>query len=229
MSDIVKQQFDAAAPNYDRQRRQLIPCFDDYYGIATESVSGLSAAPRILDLGAGTGLFSSFIRSKYPGASLTLIDLSEEMLKEARSRFGNDPAVRYIAADYSSYPYTEKYDAVISSLSIHHLTHPAKRALFRTIHELLADGGCFVNADQAAGTTPYWDDYYMTQWKAAIRRSGLSSEAIEASIERRKVDINAGVQDQLKWLREAGFADSDCIYKHYSFAVFAALKSGANS
>lgn len=225
MRDIVKQHFDAVAPQYDRQRRQLIPCFDDFYGVATDWLSCAGDAPRILDLGAGTGLFSSFIRSKYPNASLTLIDLSEEMLKEARTRFGDDPLVSYIAADYTSYPYTVKYDAVISSLSIHHLTHPAKRALLRSIHELLVDGGSFVNADQAAGTTPHWDDYYMTQWQAAIRQSGLSSEAIEASIERRKVDINATVQDQLEWLREAGFADSDCIYKYHGFAVFAALKS----
>ncbi|OBZ10998.1 trans-aconitate 2-methyltransferase [Bacillus sp. FJAT-26390] len=224
MSDIVKQHFDAVAPQYDRQRRQLIPCFDDFYGIATDMVNCDNEAPRILDLGAGTGLFASFIRSKYPKASLTLIDLSEEMLKGARLRFGDDPSVSYIAADYTTYPYTGKYDAIISSLSIHHLTHPAKRALLRSIHGLLVDGGCFVNADQAAGTTPYWDNYYMTQWQTAIKQSGLANDAIEASIARRKVDINATVQDQLDWLREAGFAHSDCVYKHHGFAVFAALK-----
>lgn len=225
MSEIVKKHFDDVAPDYDRQRRQLIPCFDDFYGIAASLVSCSSDAPRILDLGAGTGLFSSFIRSKYPNASLTLIDLSEEMLKEARLRFDHDPAVSYIAADYTSYPYTEKYDAIISSLSIHHLPHSAKRALFKTIHELLIDGGIFVNADQAAGTSAYWDDHYMTKWKEAIWQSGLNAKAIEASIERRKVDINATVQDQLDWITEAGFDQSDCVYKNNGFAVFAAHKS----
>lgn len=225
MSDIVKKHFDAVAPQYDRQRRQLIPCFDDFYGIATDMVKCESDSPRILDLGAGTGLFSSFLRSKYPSASLTLIDLSEEMLKGARSRFEQDAAISYITADYSNHSYTEKYDAIISSLSIHHLTHPAKRALFRTIHGLLADGGLFVNADQAAGPSAYWEDYYMDQWKKAIWQSGLPAEAIEASIERRKVDMNATVQDQLDWLREAGFAQSDCVYKNNGFAVFAAHKS----
>ncbi|CAM4525643.1 tRNA (cmo5U34)-methyltransferase [Paenibacillus endophyticus] len=225
MSDIVKKHFDAAAPHYDRQRRQLIPCFDDFYGLATHAVACANENPRILDLGAGTGLFSSFVRSKYPSASFTLIDLSEEMLKEALARFGNDPAFSYIAADYTSYSYSGQYDAVISSLSIHHLAHPAKRALFATIHALLTDGGVFVNADQAAGATPYWDEYYMSEWLKAIRKSGLSDDAINASIERRKVDINAGVEDQLSWLSEAGFAESDCIYKHHGFAVFTAIKS----
>jgi len=224
MSENVKKQFDAVAPEYDRQRRQLIPCFDDFYSIATDLVHCKSDAPRILDLGAGTGLFSSLICKKYPNASLTLIDLSEEMLKEAQARFAANPSVKYIAADYSSHPYTEKYDAIISSLSIHHLTHPAKRALFRTIHQLLEEGGCFVNADQAAGTTSYWDHYYMTQWKEAVWQSGLPADVIEASIKRRSVDINATVEDQLRWLNEAGFVDADCLYKNNGFAVFAAFK-----
>lgn len=223
MNERMKEQFDAVAPNYDNQRRQLIPCFDDFYGIATELVNCASEAPRILDLGAGTGLFSSFIRTKYPNAELTLIDLSEEMLKVARSRFGNDPNVSYITADYSSYPYKEKYDAIVSSLSIHHLTHPAKRALFRTIYGLLEDGGCFINADQSA-STPYWNHNYMSHWEHTIRQSGLSEKAIQASIERRKSDINATVEEQLHWLSEAGLVDADCVYKNNSFVVFAAFK-----
>lgn len=228
MNENVKKQFDAVAPEYDRQRRQLIPCFDDFYSIATDLVHCDSDAPRILDLGAGTGLFSSMIRNKYPNANLTLIDLSEEMLKEAHSRFGDDPSVSYIAADYSSYPYTENYDAIISSLSIHHLSHPAKRDLFHTVHQLLKEGGSFVNADQAAGTTAYWDQYYMSQWTTAIRQSGLTTGAIEAAIQRRSVDINATVEDQLRWLSEAGFVHSDCVYKNNGFAVFAAFKRKSN-
>lgn len=225
MSDFVKKQFDAVARDYDRQRRQLIPCFDDFYGMAAAWVNCDNDAPHILDLGAGTGLFSSFIRSKYPKATLTLIDLSEEMLKEARQRFGDDQAVNYITADYAAYPFQQQFDAVISSLSIHHLPHPDKKTLFRKVHDLLIKGGTFVNADQAAGTTTFIDNYYMTQWEDAIRQSGLAAEAIEASIERRKIDLNATVHNQLEWMREAGFSDADCIYKHNGFAVFAALKN----
>ncbi|MBD2871298.1 class I SAM-dependent methyltransferase [Paenibacillus arenilitoris] len=224
MSDTVKKQFDAAARDYDRQRRQLIPCFDDFYGTAADWVRFGGTTPRILDLGAGTGLLSAFMRDKFPDAALTLIDLSDEMLKEARARFKDDPNVRYVAGDYTAYPYEERYDAVVSSLSIHHLPHEAKRALFRTVHGLLADGGVFVNADQAAGATPYFDESYMARWREEIRKSGLPAQAIDASIERRKLDINAGAFDQLQWLREAGFADCDCVYKHNGFAVFVAIK-----
>ncbi|MCR8633817.1 class I SAM-dependent methyltransferase [Paenibacillus radicis (ex Xue et al. 2023)] len=228
MGHSVKEQFDAIAKQYDRQRRQLIPCFDDFYGVAAMlafvqnfSISGI----RVLDLGAGTGLFSAFVKHKYPDAEFTLIDLSENMLQTARERFGPTSNIEYIVADYTNYDFSKTYDLVISSLSIHHLTHPGKRKLFRTVYYLLSDGGVFVNADQAMGNTTYVDTYYKQQWEAAIQLSGLSNESIAAAKERRKLDINATVNEQIVWLQEAGFADADCMYKYMDFAVFFARKT----
>lgn len=224
MSEIVKKQFDAVAQSYDFERRQLIPCFDDFYGTATRWVQCSKDAPRILDLGSGTGLFASFIRSKYPNAVLTLIDFSEEMLKEAQNRFGEDPNITYITANYTNFPFTEQYDTIISSLSIHHLTDPDKKKLFKTVFDQLADDGIFVNADQAAGSSPYFSSAFNEQWEQNVRITPLSAQAIEASIQRRKQDHNAPVQDQLAWLQSAGFETADCVYKYNEFTVFVAQK-----
>lgn len=221
-----KKLFDAVATDYDRQRRQLIPCFDAFYGMAVSLVEPVGPSPRILDLGAGTGLFASLVARTYPDAHFTLIDMSEKMLEGARARFGASRNVTYLAADYTAHSFTEPYDAVISSLSIHHLTHEAKLRLFRAIHGMLASGGIFVNADQAQGETAAMDAYYRKRWLDDIYRSGLSQAEIESAVERRKVDINAKVGDQLRWLREAGFAEADCMYKHLDFAVFFAQKAG---
>jgi tRNA (cmo5U34)-methyltransferase len=216
----VKELFDAVATEYDMQRRQLIPCFDEFYGMALSLAESASSAPRILDLGAGTGLFSGMVLQKYPAARLTLVDLSESMLDVARQRLSQVPHVEYVVADYSSCTFVEPFDIIVSSLSIHHLTHPAKRQLFSTIYRLLNEGGTFVNADQVQGHTPGMDAYYRKRWLEAIGQSGLSQEAIDASIERRQVDINAKLGDQLLWLEQAGFAEVDCMYKYLDFAVF---------
>ncbi|WP_248924623.1 class I SAM-dependent methyltransferase [Paenibacillus hamazuiensis] len=220
MDSSVKKLFDAVARDYDRQRRQLIPCFDDFYGTALSLVESESPAPRIIDLGAGTGLFSGMVLQKYPNASLTLMDLSDKMLEGARERFRGAGNVKYVVGDYSDFAFSETYDIVISSLSIHHLTHPAKRQLFATIYKFLREGGIFVNADQCQGNSAYTDQVYRRRWLAAIHESGLSQQAIDASIERRKVDINAKVSDQIAWMEEAGFSDVDCMYKNLDFAVF---------
>jgi len=224
MDRNVKKLFDAGAEGYDRQRRQLIPCFDDFYGMALSLVETDIPSPRILDLGAGTGLFANFVLQKYLEAKLTLIDFSDKMLEGAKQRFGQTANVQYIAADYSKYNFTESYDVVISSLSIHHLIHEEKKNLFASLFHALRPGGIFVNADQVRGRTPQTDAYYKQRWLAAVSASGLPQEAINASIERRKLDINATEEEQIQWLKEAGFIDVDCMYKNLEFAVFYAKK-----
>lgn len=220
MDPNVKKLFDAGANGYDWQRRHLIPCFDDFYGMALSLVETNDSSPRILDLGAGTGLFASLVLQKYPEARLTLIDFSDKMLEGARQRFQQMANVQYIASDYSSYNFTESYDVVISSLSIHHLIHEEKRKLFAALFHALRPGGIFVNADQVRGATPQTDAYYNERWLAAVRASGLPEELINASVERRKLDINATAAEQMEWLTEAGFQDVDCMYKNLVFAVF---------
>ncbi|WP_269850752.1 class I SAM-dependent methyltransferase [Methanosarcina horonobensis] len=74
----VQRKFDAVSKKYDEQRKKFIPCFDDFYGTAVSVASVGTESPRILDMGAGTGLLSAFLMKRYPGASLTLIDISEK-------------------------------------------------------------------------------------------------------------------------------------------------------
>lgn len=225
MNDKVKRQFDEVAKEYDKQRRQLIPCFDDFYGIAASLVEPNGPSPAILDLGAGTGLLTAFVAAKVPDARFTLIDFSGSMLDQARRRFEGAPGTyRYVEGDYSNCVFEEKYDFIVSSLSIHHLTHDAKRSLFARVHGALKDGGVFVNADQVAGESPYYDRLYRARWDASIESSGLEAAAIEASRERRKQDINAKAGDQVAWLKEAGFREADCVYRYFDFAVFHAVK-----
>ncbi|MEI0737734.1 hypothetical protein VQ056_15460 [Paenibacillus sp. JTLBN-2024] len=46
-----------------------------------------------------------------------------------------------------------------------------------------------MNADQVRGSTPQTDAYYKERWLASVNASGLPRQAIEASIERRKLDM----------------------------------------
>ncbi|WP_028548409.1 class I SAM-dependent methyltransferase [Paenibacillus sp. UNC451MF] len=224
MNENVRILFNEVAQQYDQQRKQLIPCFDDFYETAIRWTYSTKESPRILDLGAGTGLLSAGILHKFPHAQLTLVDLSDKMLETARQRFADNRRIEYIVADYSQYEFDGRYDIIVSSLSIHHLRHQDKKALFHKLYTLLEEGGVFINADQAMGLTPFIDLSYKKQWEAWIRSNGLSVEAVEASIERRKLDINATVEDQILWLGETGFLDVDCVYKYNDFAIFHARK-----
>jgi tRNA (cmo5U34)-methyltransferase len=226
MQTFVKELFDKVANDYDRQRRKLIPCFDDFYGVALSLVETPRTSPDILDLGAGTGLFSSMVLQKYPNARMTLVDISEKMLEKARERFHRSGRIRYVVGDYANLEFSQSYDAVISSLSIHHLTHEAKKQLFANVYRILNDEGIFVNADQVKGNSPEIDHYFRRRWLDYIHAGGLTKAEIEASVERRKLDINATLADQIRWMEEAGFREVDCMYKYMDFAVFFGRKRG---
>lgn len=215
---IRKFEADADA-SYDRQRRALIPCFDEFYGTAIRMIESGNPAPHILDLGTGTGLLAAMALDKYPEATLTLIDSSESMLDQARRRFAGRANVRYVVGDYTEHAFDERFCFVISSLSIHHLEHPDKRKLFSAVHDMLKPGGAFINADQSAGRAPAIDELQWRFWLSDVTASGLPQESIEASIERRRLDRNAKLEDQLRWMEEAGFADVDCVYRNLGFAV----------
>lgn len=218
----VQAVFDATAATYDSARRNLIPCFDRFYAAALELIPPY--AKRVTDLGAGTGLLSAFLRQHLPAAHLHLIDLSEPMLAQARTRLANDPNVTTELADYSTSPLPPDQDVIASALSIHHLEQPAKRALFARIHDALRPGGLFINADQIAGPTTALELEYQQRWLAAVRACGASDQQIADSLYRQREDRRAPIADQLQWLTDAAFFNADCWFKDGSFAVFTATR-----
>lgn len=218
MSEI-KRKFDAVSKNYDEQRKKLVPCFDDFYGTSVSVASVDTETPNILDVGAGTGLLSAFLMERYPEASFTLIDISEKMLDMAKERFRSNSEVKYIAADYSKYNFTEKYDMVVSALSIHHLEDEEKREFYKRSYSILKENGIFINADQVHGETPFIDNLNKATWRQYVENSGLTEEEIKAGYERTKLDKDIKLDQQLDWLKESGFCDVSCIYKYYQFAV----------
>ncbi|QHW35031.1 class I SAM-dependent methyltransferase [Paenibacillus rhizovicinus] len=225
----VRSTFDATANGYDAQRRKLIPCFDDYYGTAVSLAEAGAAKPRILDLGAGTGLLSSMLLAKHPEAQLTLIDLSDNMLAVAKERFAGQPDIDYVCRDYTSYMEEEAFDLIVSSLSIHHLSDEGKQAVYRNAYANLKPGGIFINADQVLGRTPFIDALYKDDWKRKIEASGLTRAELDAAYERTKIDRMSGLDEQLAWLAQAGFSDAGCVYQSFNFVVMYGRKQEEGS
>lgn len=215
----VRKRYNDNASQYDSQRKKIIPCFDDFYSIAVSIIETNNVRSDILDIGAGTGLLSSFILEKIPDANITLIDISKKMIEAAKSRFKDRPTVTYIIDDYTKYQFGEKYDIVVSSLSIHHLTDKEKRQLYTSIYSILNQNGLFINADLVLGSTPAIEALYQRDLKYKVESSGLSKEEIQSVYERAKLDKTATLEGQINWLKEIGFSDVDCVYKYYNFAV----------
>jgi len=226
MANSVQHAFDLAAQDYDRTRRRLVPGFDDFYRAAIDLIRfPHDSRLKVLDLGAGTGLMAAFIAYSFPQARITMVDISSEMLERARARFElGGERFRFEVSDYGVDPIQEKYDAVVSALSIHHLSDGQKRSLFDRIHGALNDGGVFVNAEQFRGATPERDRFHHERWITRVRELGVDDRDLAAALDRMKFDRAATLDDQLEWMREAGFRDIDCAYKNLIFAVYCGIK-----
>ena len=221
----IKEKFDAIAANYEGQRRQMIPCFDDFYGAPLRAMDYAGDAPRVLDIGCGSGLFTALLLTKYPKARVTLADLSDKMLEVAKKRFSDHPDFTYVQSSFEDLELkAESYDMVISGIAIHHIPGPEKKRLYGKCRDWLVPGGLFINSDQIKGETAASDAINMRVWRECIESSGLPREAIDAAYERMKFDQPSTVVEQLAWLNELGFASVDCLFKWFPMAVFYARK-----
>ena len=222
MSNATQELFDLTASTYDSDRAKLIPCNDAFYRRATDLIP--AGAKRILDLGAGSGLLTTYVRHWYPEAHIHLMDFSANMIELAKKRLAGDSNITFEVADYTTAPLGENYDAVVSALSIHHLEHDVKKQVFARIFAALRPGGVFVNAEQVAGPTDALDAVYKALWLQQVREGGATPQQIADSLYRQQDDRCASCEDQLHWMTEAGFADADCWFKDNRFAVLAGTR-----
>jgi len=170
------------------------------------------SAQRILDLGTGDGRLLALVRLDRPGASGIAVDFSPTMLQAARERFHGDKNVQVIAHNLDEpLPALGRFDAIVSSFSIHHCTDERKRALYSEIYTALEPGGVFCNLEHVASATP------------GLHARFLGALGITAADEDPSNKL-AGVETQLQWLRAIGFQEVDCFWKWLELALFGGTK-----
>jgi len=224
MNKSMTRIFNSVAEKYDMQRNELIPLMDIFYGTVVELVKITNENAKILDLGAGTGLLTELVIKKYPNAEYTLVDIAEEMLAIAKERFETLDNVSFNVEDYRDGISGGKYEAIISSLSIHHLDSYEKRNLYKNIFNILEDGGVFINADQVKGEDCESEEIVKEYQLSHIENCSLLREEKDETYGRIKLDKMDKMSTQINMLKEAGFKSVDIYYKYYNYVVFRARK-----
>ncbi|HTY51811.1 MAG TPA: class I SAM-dependent methyltransferase [Methanomicrobiales archaeon] len=220
--NALREAFDTIASRYDEHRRWIIPDFRGFYAAAVAAATSRREDPAILDIGAGTGLLPGFLLEVYPAASLTLMDLSGEMLAVARRRFAGRDATRFIVADYREADLGGPFDLICSALSIHHLGREEKRELYRRIFAALGRDGTFVNADEFKGETAREHRENLGRWDEFLLGGPLGEAGAREIMERRdRLDRMEKLSVQLGWLEEIGFTGVEVPYRNGTFAVIA--------
>ncbi len=219
VDEILKTKFDRGAKSYDKLRHDVIPNLDQIYTIIAELANSDVPGPKILDLGAGTGLLTENLFKRYSRGYFTLIDISEEMLNIAQERFKGNHNFKFIHEDYVKTDFEDSFDIVISSLSIHHLKDNSKKILYSKVYEILNHGGIFLNADQVLAPSSENEYIYQRNWWEKIETGSLTQNEKSIIIDRMKLDKTATLENNLKWLERCGFTNLDVFYKYYNFCI----------
>jgi tRNA (cmo5U34)-methyltransferase len=191
-------QFHFTPERYLELMHDEVPRYDELQDEAAHATQG-GRVQAILELGVGTGETSRRVLALHPGATLTGIDASAEMLGEAALP-GADLRVARLEDPLPAGP----FDLVVSCLAIHHLDAAGKRDLFARIAAALAADGTFVLADvivpddPADAVTPCTPGY----------------------------DLPDRLDDQLEWLTAAGF-DAEATWVRGDLAVIRARRLSA--
>ncbi len=220
----VKAHFEGEAPDYDTVIVKFVPYYREQNEVMMELLPFEGTARvRGLDLGAGTGVLAEGILRRYPLAEVTVFDIADNMLDAADERLQKfDNKVLYQKGDFSKDDFGIGYDLILSGLSIHHLDDPQKQDLFRRIYLALNPGGIFLVRDIIRGATDRLDAVYIRLWRDYVRSQGEDDEALMERFHAE--DRPACVEDQLDWLRRAGFVDVGCHWQRINFAIFGGRK-----
>jgi tRNA (cmo5U34)-methyltransferase len=221
------------AADFIERRRILVPLLD-----VQEEVIALALArhghaiERFLDLGCGAGAMSELLLDTATGSSGVGVDFSEPMLANASARLTSyGTRWRAVSADLGSPAWSKavpgaSYDAILSGLAIHHLPTERKRGLFAEAFALLAPGGMFINMDYVAIDGPLqglFDERMLENAVRAERAAGGGRHEHELDLEDDD-DRPDTVEDQVRWLRDAGFEQVEVHFKWAEAAVFGGVR-----
>ena len=169
-------------------------------------------ARRVLDLGTGDGRLLALLRKDRPSMLGVGLDFSELMLEAARKRFAHDSRIDLVTHDLDeALPELGRFDAVVSSMAIHHLEHERKRSLYSEVFGLLEPGGVFANFEHVASPTQRLHLVFFAAIEEPLENEDPSDRLLD-------------VETQLGWLRELGFDDVDCYWKWLEMALLMSVK-----
>nr|MDE7365612.1 class I SAM-dependent methyltransferase [Ruminococcus sp.] len=132
--------------------------------------------------------------------------------------------VSYQIMDYSDKLPNGEFEVIFSALSIHHLDDKDKIELFSRIYTKLPNGGLFVNYDQFCAGQFEMNNWYNAYWESQLENSGLTDKDIELWKERRKLDKECSLEEEIEMLRKCNFKNVKSVYSYQKFSVIVALK-----
>ena len=121
------------------------------------------AAPRVLELGCGTGLFSRHLLARYPDGTFLFTDLAPSMVEQCRMNLAGagGKRVSFDIMDAARPTADGPFDLIAMSMTLHWLADP--EAALDALRKRLAPNGVLVFATIGGESFPEWRDALVAQ------------------------------------------------------------------
>ena len=227
--DEIRARFDADVERFSSLESGQISAQDAALVLELIAASAARVTPEaknLTDLGCGAGNFSLKLSERFAFDSITLVDLSANMLQRAVERLGSTHAgVIPLQADVREVEFAPgSQDLIVAAAVLHHLREEREwTALFARLFHALRPGGSLWIWDLVEHDIPGLQEEMWSRYGDYL--AGLKGEEY-----RRKVfeyvayeDSPRSVAFQLRLLRETGFT-ADVVHKHACFAALCAVR-----
>lgn len=222
----VFEHFNTEATVFDEHVLKSIPHYQQMIEVIINMLPFTKDKPfTIMDVGTGTGNIAYNIKSAFPKCKLVCLDLAPNMLKIAQEKLKGFKNVEYVEADVNNYTFDRQYDAIVSSLTLHHLeTDTDKHAFHKKAYKALKKGGCFINADIIIAPDKKMQQVNLAKWHEFILRSSSQEYVNDRYKKYLAEDRPAILLHEIDSLRKCGFRSVEVFWKYYNFVVYGGAK-----
>jgi len=228
INDESAREFIENSDSYIQDREGLFTLLKSFYKYYLSN-SGVKSI-KVMDMVCGDGRVTQELLMMDNKLSATLVDGSEEMLKNAKKRLKSYPELNYVQSTFQELIENNnlnlKFDLIVSSLAIHHLLTDDKRLLFKYIYNHLNLGGFFLNIDVVRANADTLEEWYLILWKEWIKKketnynNSTSYSHIPQKYKNNPDNHPDKLSDQLDMLESSGFKNVDCYYKYGIFSIY---------
>ena len=180
---------------------------------------------NILDLGCGTGHGMKLVANLFPKAKITGVDFSPVMIRKAKKNLSSfSDRIKLLEIDFNDYEFDQKFDAIISAIAIHNITHKQKKNLYKKIFDSLNSGGSFINADFYEHEPKTINNKIKKIYENFLRRN-LSGYELKIWLRHIfKEDMPMSLTKQLAILKKIGFDKFELLWVFNNEAIYIANK-----
>lgn len=226
----IKDRFDKeSAELYSQRKPAWLPEFDFAFSLIAQAIKPcMKPKAKIIDLGAGTGNLSRIIFEKYKDLRITLVDFSENMLKQVPNVLKDFSGTYEIArGDIFKIDFNKNaYNAVISSFAIHHGRGiNTYKKLYMNIFRWLKKGGIFICCDVINGDNKNLSELNERCWALFLKNQDFTNSNIDKILNNyHREDTPLSINQHIKILNEIGFKSADVLWKKYNFGINIGIK-----